>query len=210
MIMKKLTLFLSLFAMSLFVVACGGTSNTNDTPDNNDQVVEDNNDGATNDSNATDDNGGEDQTNDDTTGTNNDGTDGTNNDDTNSNNTDAGKTDIGDADEVAKMNNLDYIDFELQVEYAGHKEYEAELELSHDNRVKAEIEDDLNGVKTKGSQAFDELYPLVEQLTITSSTPKEEAIQEILKVFNLESNYEQFEAEIKFKDGTKIEFEDRK
>lgn len=108
------------------------------------------------------------------------------------------------------MERLAYTDFELSVEYSNHEEYEAELELERDNRVKAEIEDELKGIEIKGPQAFDELYPLVEELTIQQDTSKEDAIQEVLKVFSLEDNYTEFELEIKFKDGTKIEFKDKK
>lgn len=194
MMMKKFTLFLALFVMSLFVVACGGgTSKTDEAPKDQGKVVEENNNGTTNDSNAT-------------TDTNKEGTNGTDNQ-KGSGNADEDHINANE-DQITKMNSLEYKDFELKVEYVDFKEYDAELELSQDNRLKAEIEED--GVETKGSEAFDKLYPLVEKLTITADTSKEEAIQEVLTVFNLDSNYEEFELEIKFKDDTKIEFKDQK
>lgn len=120
-------------------------------------------------------------------------------------------SDVVNQDEMQqKMGELGYADFDLAVEYANHQEYEAELEKSSDNSIKAEIEDDLNAIKKKGSDAFNELYPLVKQLTITGQTSKEDAIQEILTVFNLPTDYQEFELDIRFKDGTKLEFEDRK
>ena len=96
------------------------------------------------------------------------------------------------------------------MDYANNEEYEAELEKNSNNSIEAEIADTLNQVKKKGSDAFNELYPLVKQLTITQETSKEEAIQEVMKVFNLPEDYKEFELEIRFKDGTKIEFEDKK
>ena len=193
--MKKITLLFALFAMSLLVVACGSTSNTNDQ----NPVIEDNP------SDQVDDSADNPAENDEINGEENSGANGENTDETNGNDPNS-----SDDDEVTKMQRLDYVDFELEVEYGNHQDYEVELELKHDSRVKAEIEDDVNGVKKEGAEAFDELYPLVEQLTITQSTSKEDAIQEVLKVFNLDPNYEEFEAEIKFKDGTKIEFKDKK
>ena len=113
-------------------------------------------------------------------------------------------------DMQSKMDELDYTEFNLDVDYANQKKYEVELEKNSDNSTEAEIDDSINDVKKKGSEAFDELYPLVKQLTIVQETTKEEAINEVLKVFNLEDNYKEFELEITFTDGTKIEFEDKK
>lgn len=188
--MKKLTLFLSLFALSFVLAACG--NNSNNATKEDEPVVEDSGIEAT-ENNEIEDN------NQETTDT----TDTTETDQSEQPNS-------GSDDEVAKMEKLDYVEFELEVEYAGDKEYEAELELKSDQRVKAEIEDELKGVEVKGPKAFEQLYPLVEQLTITPDTPKEEAIQEVLQVFELDAGYEEFEVEITFKDGTKIEFKDRK
>ena len=109
-----------------------------------------------------------------------------------------------------KMEDLAYSDFELAVDYANDLEYEVELERSSNNAVKAEIEDDLNNVRKSGAEAFDDLYPLVEKLTITQETNKADAIQEVLNTFNLADDYQEFELEIKFNDGTKLEFEDKK
>lgn len=184
--MKKITVVLSLFAMSLFMVACGATDK-NETP-NNDPVVKDSNDQTTNDADQAENLGVEGEAD----------TETTNRDDSNAD------------DKAAKMEQLDFIDFDLSVEYENDEEYEAELELKQDNRVEAEIEDDLNGEKLKGREAFDKLFPLVEKLTITQDTSKEEAIEEVLNVFQLDDGYQEFKLEIKFKDDTKIKFEDKK
>ena len=109
-----------------------------------------------------------------------------------------------------KMVEIDYADFGLSVDYANHDEYEVELEKNSNNSVEAKIDDTLNQVKMRGTDAFNELYPLVKQLTITQESSKEDAIQEVIKVFNLPDDYKELELEIRFKDGTKIEFEDKK
>ncbi|MFC5603690.1 YusW family protein [Sporosarcina koreensis] len=114
------------------------------------------------------------------------------------------------ADMLQNMDELDYVEFELEVEYAGDKEYEAELETDSIGTVKAKIEDEVNHVEKNGTEAFDELYPLVQKLTITQQTNKDEAISQVLKTFNLPTDYTKFDLEITFNDGTKIEFEDKK
>lgn len=109
-----------------------------------------------------------------------------------------------------KMDQLDYVEFELEVEYANHQEYEAELEKRRDGSVKARIEDSIHNVEKRGAEAFDELYPIVEKLNITKRTSKKEAIRETLSAFNLPADYHKFELELRFKDGTSVEFKDRK
>lgn len=118
--------------------------------------------------------------------------------------------DTADSDDMkSKMDELDYVDFELEVDYGQDKEYEAEIEQKNGN-VKADLEDEINGEDLNGQEAFDKVYPLVEQLTIDKDTEKEDAISEVLDVFELEDNYTKFELEITFSDGVKMEFEDRK
>lgn len=191
--MKKITLIFTLLALSLFIVACGNKDDNDAT--GNDTVVGEKDGQSTNDTNQTD-NGVDDQTD----------TDGTETDNANKNNSTAN----GDDDQVAKMERLDYDDFDLSVEYGTDKEYEAELELKPNNIVEAKIEDDLNGVRKKGRAAFDELYPLIEKLTIATDTGKGDVIEQVLTVFNLDADYTEFDLDIHFKDGTKIEYKDMK
>lgn len=136
-----------------------------------------------------------------------------NNDDTMESTTDTEKNDNvegNDQDDMIQlMEELDYIEFELEVEYSGDKEYEAEIELKNGS-VKAELEDEINNIDIRGKEAFDEIYPLVKKMTVTQQTSKEDAIKETLEVFGLDSDYEEFELEITFNDQTKLEFQDRK
>lgn len=107
-----------------------------------------------------------------------------------------------------KMSSLDYYEFELEVEYADDQEYEAEIEPDKHNSFKAEIEDELNNIYLKGIDAFNEIYEKLEQLSITSTSKREDVIQQVLQVFDLPDNYQEFEVEIKFHDGTELEIED--
>src|SRR5690625_2125935 len=118
-------------------------------------------------------------------------------------------SDTAGLDEMTKqMEKLGYSDFELEVKYEDDIEYEAELKQGN-NSIEADLEDEMNDVDIKGEEAFDKLFQLVEQLTIEQNTEKEEAISEILDVFDLDDNYKEFELEITFNDGVKLEYEDR-
>ena len=110
-----------------------------------------------------------------------------------------------------KMADLGYREFELEVSYGENKEYEAEIERNKkSNAIEVKIEDELNGLEVKGKEAFKLLYPRLKKLAIKRRTPKREAIRKALRAFSLPASYEKFEIEITFKDGTKLEFEDRK
>ena len=52
-------------------------------------------------------------------------------------------------DDMQKMDEIDYADFGLSVDYANNDEYEAELEKNSNNSVEAKIDDTLNQVKNE-------------------------------------------------------------
>lgn len=187
--MKKFYLVTVMLVLSLVMAACGENNDLGNL-DNNNDVVTPNNDVQENNTGTP---------NNDDSMTNNDGVDDTNQTETPVDNTD---------DQVGKMESLEYIHFELDVKYNNDQDYEADLELEN-NRVEAKVEDDLNGVEIGGDGAFDLIYPLVEQLTIDQNTSKEDVISQVLDVFDLPTDYEEFDLEIKFKDGTEIEYDDR-
>jgi hypothetical protein len=113
----------------------------------------------------------------------------------------------GQADMRKKMQELDYTEFELEVEYDNGEEYEAQLELKPDGSVVADYEDDMNGIRKQGIQAFNDIYPLVKELELTPSSSQEEEIRKLLSTFSLPDNYTDFSLELRFSDGTKHEFE---
>ncbi|WP_424237075.1 YusW family protein [Bhargavaea ginsengi] len=113
----------------------------------------------------------------------------------------------GQADMRKKMQAMDYTEFELEVEYDNDEEYEAQLELKSDDSVVAGYEDDMNSIKKQGIEAFNDLYPLVEQLELKPSSNQEEEIQKVLSTFSLPDDFTDFSLELRFIDGTKHEFE---
>lgn len=136
----------------------------------------------------------------------------TNNQDQNDNSIDGDDTitNNNSSDEIQKkMDELDYIDFELEVRYANDKEYEVKIEQDDDG-IEAKLEDELNGIKITGEEAFNEIYPIVQKLAINQDTSKEDAIQQTLDAFGLDADYTKFDLELKFQDHTKIEFQANK
>lgn len=135
----------------------------------------------------------------------------TTNEDDNQDDADEQATTDDDApgDMKSKMDELDYSDFELEVDYGKDKEYEAEIEQDNGN-IEADLEDEINGEDLNGEEAFNKIYPNVKKLTIDQKTDKQDAINQTLDAFELDSDYNKFEVEITLKDGTKIEYEDRK
>lgn len=112
-------------------------------------------------------------------------------------------------DKNEKMKEIDIAEFELEVEYADHQEYEAEIEKRSNGDYEAELEDDLTDKHLKGDEAFDHLYTLLENVNVNPDSSKEDTIESFLKAFDLDENYEEFEVEITFQDGTVLEYEDK-
>src|SRR5690625_1678206 len=193
--MKKLYLLMAALLLTVALAACGTQNNDDGT--NADQADEGtvNNEDQNNGNNTDDQNDDENMDNEDNTTDNN-------------NETDAASDD----DMKQKMDELDYIDFEVSVDYGKNKEYEAKIEKDDDdnNGIEEDVEDDLNNVNLNRQEAFNKIYPKVKKLTIDANTSKKDAIMEVLKAFELDPDYNEFELELKFKDGKKVEFEDRK
>ncbi|RKJ25098.1 hypothetical protein D7X33_43635 [Butyricicoccus sp. 1XD8-22] len=71
------------------------------------------------------------------------------------------------------------------------------------------MNDAIHDKKLKGAEAFQSLYTLMQDVRIDENTAKEDAIQQILDTFQLDTNYTKFDLEYTMKNGKKIEFEDR-
>ncbi len=61
----------------------------------------------------------------------------------------------------------------------------------------------------RGDEAFEQIYSQLEQVTLDKDSSKEEVIDTILQAFELDSDYDEFEVELIFHDGTKLEYEDK-
>lgn len=111
---------------------------------------------------------------------------------------------------ILKMERLPFTEFELEVTYDSDVEYEAELDRKSNGHYEVKLDDEINNVQLKGVEAFDQLYPIIKELTITEESTDDEVITDVLNQFNLEDNYNEFELEIKFNDGLEYEYKDKK
>lgn len=115
-------------------------------------------------------------------------------------------TDDSDYMEV-KMDELGIHEFEVEVEYAEGREFEVEIEKDEGKPYTAEVEDELTNNFLMGREAFDFIYGKIEDLTMTADRSESEIITEIINAFDLTNDYKEIEVEIKFKDGSEIDFE---
>jgi hypothetical protein len=108
----------------------------------------------------------------------------------------------------SQMAKLDFSEIDLEVSYAEQKEYEAEVNYDNSGFIGGEVDDDLKNEHLRGKAAFDSIYQKAKNLTISKDTNKRDAIDQILKSFDLPADYNQFDLEIIFNDSTKLEYVD--
>lgn len=106
-----------------------------------------------------------------------------------------------------KMGELPFIEFQVEVDYPDHTEYEAEIKEKSTGLIKAELEDEINDQLIRGRQAFDEIYPIAEKLDINADSEQDEVIDQVLELFDLPKDYEEIEIKVILTDGKKIKFE---
>lgn len=114
---------------------------------------------------------------------------------------------------IERMNELGFLEFDLEVKYANTEEYDLDFEQqSNDGDYKAELHDTVNNQnkKVKGMEAFLILYNQMKDANIDANTPQETVIQTVLESLHLPENYTEFDLDITFKDGTKLDIEDHK
>ncbi|CAM4297611.1 hypothetical protein BAMA_07535 [Bacillus manliponensis] len=107
---------------------------------------------------------------------------------------------------------LNFNNFDLGVDYQdAAKDYEAEYQAKTDTEaMEAKIQDPkANGVLT-GDEAMNKVQPLLEQLKFDKNTTDQEVIDEVINVFQLDKDYQKFDLEVVFTDGTKKEYKVQK
>ena len=165
----------------LLLAACGGNDKdeVTNTPEN--APTE-----GTTDNNGTADNG--------TANNNTNGEGATNNDMATGNNA------------VTNANNdFDFTEFSLDVDYSATKEFEVEYE-NDQSGVEASYKDDINNERLYGNDAYGKIESMFKSFKFDKNTSDDEVISEVLKAFNLPEDYQQFELEVRFADGTEKEY----
>ena len=100
---------------------------------------------------------------------------------------------------------FNFIEFSLDVDYSATESYEVEYE-NKKNGIEAKLKDERNNEKIQGDEAYTKLEPLFKQLTFDSTTPNDEVIEQVIKVFQITEDFQSIEVEVEFTDGTEKEF----
>ncbi|PFD97545.1 hypothetical protein COE15_12475 [Bacillus cereus] len=103
---------------------------------------------------------------------------------------------------------LNFNDFHLNADYQDtKKDYEAEYKnKGADKKMEGKIEDHKTDVKLTSDKAIAKLSPLLQKLTFDKNTPDQEVIDQVVDVFQLDKDYQKFDLEVVFSDGTKKEY----
>ena len=103
---------------------------------------------------------------------------------------------------------LNFNEFSLDADYQDtKKDYEADYKnVAADKKMEAKIEDHKADVNLTGDEAITKLSPLIQELKFDKDTPKKKKKDQVLNVFKLDKDYQKFEIEVVFSDGTKKEY----
>ena len=69
--------------------------------------------------------------------------------------------------------------------------------------MEAKLEDHKTNAKFTGDEAITKLSPLLQELKFDKDTPDQEVIDQVVNVFKLDKDYQKFDLEVVFSDGTK-------
>ncbi len=101
---------------------------------------------------------------------------------------------------------IHFTSFDLDIDYADNKEFDVDYENDTDG-MEAELKDTVKGNEhLQGDDAFNRIRPVFESFTFDKNSPDDEVISQVLKAFDLDDNFIEFELEIDFEDGTKKEY----
>lgn len=105
-----------------------------------------------------------------------------------------------------------FTDFDLNVNYQDTaKNYKAAYRAKTDNEaMEVTVQDPKANVTLTGDEAMDKLKPLLDQLKFDKDTPDQEVIDQVVDVFQLDKDYQNFDLKVVFTDGTKKEYKDQK
>ncbi|WP_459503351.1 YusW family protein [Bacillus sp. C1] len=103
---------------------------------------------------------------------------------------------------------LNFNEFDLDADYQDtKKDYEADYKNKDANqKMEAKIEDHKTDARLTGDEAFSKLSPLLQKLKFDKDTPDQEVIDQVVDVFQLDKDYQKFDLEVVFSDGTKKEY----
>jgi len=183
--MKKYTMFLTLSLLLLFATACNDQMDESPTEEGEDML-----ESTTNDV--------QDDVVEDETVIDEEATDDT--------------TEARDDDQYMrkKLQEVNFQEIEIELDYADGKEFEAEIDYHETKPVEAKVENELNNELLTGKEAFDFIFDRISEIDFSSDRSNTDIINDIIKVFDLPEDYVKIEIEIEYDDGTEREIKERK
>lgn len=111
----------------------------------------------------------------------------------------------------AAIERLPFTKFDLDIDGDDDDDdLDVEFEIRSNGSVYAKVEieiDDRKEVELTGQAAIDYLLPIFQKLDINASMSQSQIIDRVMKAFNWARGYEEFELEVRFKDGIRIDIE---
>lgn len=105
---------------------------------------------------------------------------------------------------------IHFTSFDLDIDYADNKEFDVDYENDTDG-MEAELKDTVKGNEhLQGDVAFNRISPVFENFDFDKNSSDDDVISQVLKGFDLDDNFIEFELEISYEDGTKKEYKRRK
>lgn len=110
------------------------------------------------------------------------------------------QTDMGD-----KMDQLNYTVYDFDVLYNG-SEFEGEI-ANDDGLIEAEFYNPFVDVTARGSDAFEKMFPVLQELELNENMTDKEAIAESIAAFDLPEDFLKAELTVTFESGVEKEYE---
>jgi YusW-like protein len=111
--------------------------------------------------------------------------------------------------ETSNETAFNFTNFELEVEYKGKKTIDVDYE-NEKNGMEAAYQNDLADEKLTSDEAMEKLTPIFEGLSFDQNTEDQEVINQVKDAFSIDDNYQKFELEVKFPDGSEKEYSETK
>lgn len=93
--------------------------------------------------------------------------------------------------------NVDFPDMDDMIEIT----YEEDRD-----KVEAEYKNQMTETDLSGNDAMDEIEPGLSQLELTTDTPDDEVITQVIEAFGIEDGFTEIEIEVRYPDGTDKEY----
>lgn len=105
-----------------------------------------------------------------------------------------------------KLGSSFFKEIEVDIKFPNDIDYEFDI-TRDDGIIEAKVEDDISNRKIYGREAFDFIFERLKDVSIDKESSFDSIKEQLISAFDLSNDYSEFEVDITFQDGTKIEYE---